>query len=128
MVVGRLVVWVCNSVNHYRTAYSCRSASYAHESHLYSSRCCCDKRDGVGQDSADGLELVVRGGGRARRRAHPRHFVLIRLCRNAFHCDINEGLLLNVSDALVSTGLAAAGYTYVNIGGWVPTRPRRLSS
>jgi alpha-galactosidase len=36
---------------------------------------------------------------------------------NAFHGGISEGLLHNISDLLVSTGLAKAGYTYVNIDG-----------
>eukprot|EP00850_Spirogloea_muscicola_P004382 SM000019S04926 [mRNA] locus=s19:494:4556:+ [translate_table: standard] len=34
---------------------------------------------------------------------------------NRFHCEINETLIMETADALVSTGLAALGYEYVNI-------------
>ncbi|CAL9165725.1 unnamed protein product [Musa hybrid cultivar] len=34
---------------------------------------------------------------------------------NHFHCDINEQLIRETADALVSTGLAELGYQYVNI-------------
>ncbi|XP_039040207.1 alpha-galactosidase-like [Hibiscus syriacus] len=34
---------------------------------------------------------------------------------NHFHCDINEILIKETADAVVSTGLAAVGYTYINI-------------
>ncbi len=34
---------------------------------------------------------------------------------NRFGCNIDEGLIRSTADALVSTGLRAAGYTYVNI-------------
>ncbi|GIG59930.1 alpha-galactosidase [Longispora fulva] len=34
---------------------------------------------------------------------------------NAFHCSIDETKIKGAADALVSTGLSAAGYTYVNV-------------
>src|SRR3989442_594347 len=34
---------------------------------------------------------------------------------NKFHCDINEELIRETADAMVSSGLKAAGYQYVNI-------------
>ncbi|GAA0576714.1 alpha-galactosidase [Kribbella sandramycini] len=34
---------------------------------------------------------------------------------NTFHCDINENLIKQTADAMVSSGMAAAGYKYVNI-------------
>jgi len=34
---------------------------------------------------------------------------------NHFHCNINEKLIQQTADAIVSTGLAAAGYKYVNL-------------
>ena len=34
---------------------------------------------------------------------------------NKFHCDINETLIKETVDLLVSTGLAAKGYKYVNL-------------
>ncbi|XP_039018245.1 alpha-galactosidase-like [Hibiscus syriacus] len=34
---------------------------------------------------------------------------------NHFHCDINETLIKETADAVVSTGLAAVGYTYINL-------------
>jgi hypothetical protein len=35
--------------------------------------------------------------------------------RNAFHCNINGSQLLDVADALVSSGMLAAGYKSINI-------------
>eukprot|EP01047_Picozoa_sp_COSAG01_P005685 COSAG01_NODE_198_length_22280_cov_21.529775_2_plen_64_part_00 len=35
--------------------------------------------------------------------------------RNAFHCNINGSQLLGVADALVSSGMLAAGYKSINI-------------
>jgi alpha-galactosidase len=35
---------------------------------------------------------------------------------NAFHCNVDERKMRAMADALVSTGLAKAGYQYVNIG------------
>jgi alpha-galactosidase len=34
---------------------------------------------------------------------------------NRFHCNINETLIKQTVDLLVSTGLAAKGYKYVNL-------------
>ena len=34
---------------------------------------------------------------------------------NRFHCNINETLIKQTADLLVSTGLAAKGYKYVNL-------------
>ncbi|CAH9056615.1 unnamed protein product [Cuscuta epithymum] len=34
---------------------------------------------------------------------------------NHFHCDINENLIRETADAMVSTGLASLGYQYINI-------------
>jgi alpha-galactosidase len=34
---------------------------------------------------------------------------------NSFGCDVNESLVRQTADAMVSSGMAAAGYTYVNI-------------
>ncbi|KAL5747016.1 hypothetical protein ACOSQ2_024313 [Xanthoceras sorbifolium] len=34
---------------------------------------------------------------------------------NHFHCDIEEKLIREIADAMVSTGLAAVGYEYINI-------------
>lgn len=34
---------------------------------------------------------------------------------NKFHCNINETLIKQTADLLVSTGLAAKGYKYVNL-------------
>jgi alpha-galactosidase len=34
---------------------------------------------------------------------------------NKFHCDINESLIRETADAMVSNGMKAAGYQYVNI-------------
>ena len=36
---------------------------------------------------------------------------------NAFHDDIDEQLIYTTADLLVETGLAAAGYVYLNIDG-----------
>ena len=36
---------------------------------------------------------------------------------NAFHDQIDEALVRETADALVSTGLAEAGYVYVNLDG-----------
>ena len=36
---------------------------------------------------------------------------------NKFHCGINENLIRNISDAIVSSKLAAAGYNHVNLDG-----------
>jgi alpha-galactosidase len=43
---------------------------------------------------------------------------------NKFACDINENLIKSTADALISTGLAKAGYTYLNLDDcWeAPTR------
>jgi len=34
---------------------------------------------------------------------------------NKFHCDINETLIKETVDLLISTGLASKGYHYVNL-------------
>ena len=34
---------------------------------------------------------------------------------NAYHCDVDETKMLQAAQAIASTGLQAAGYTYVNI-------------
>ncbi|XWS63238.1 hypothetical protein CRYUN_Cryun06bG0078400 [Craigia yunnanensis] len=34
---------------------------------------------------------------------------------NHFHCDINETLIKETADAMVSSGLSAIGYTYINL-------------
>jgi hypothetical protein len=36
---------------------------------------------------------------------------------NYFGCDINETVVLDTADRLLSTGLAASGYVYVNLDG-----------
>jgi len=42
---------------------------------------------------------------------------------NHYQCDINETVMMRTIDAMVSTGLLAAGYTYVNIDDcWASTR------
>ena len=43
---------------------------------------------------------------------------------NAFHCNINGTLLLEVADALQSSGMLAAGYGSVNIDDCWPLRQR----
>ena len=37
--------------------------------------------------------------------------------QNAFHCNVDERKMRAMADALVSTGLAKAGYNFVNIDG-----------
>jgi alpha-galactosidase len=34
---------------------------------------------------------------------------------NAFHCDVSERLVVEMADAMVATGLAKAGYKYINL-------------
>src|SRR5581483_7505410 len=34
---------------------------------------------------------------------------------NAFHCSVNETLMKQIADTIVSTGLRDAGYVYVNV-------------
>ncbi len=34
---------------------------------------------------------------------------------NSFGCNVNESLIRQTADVMVSSGMAAAGYTYVNI-------------
>jgi alpha-galactosidase len=34
---------------------------------------------------------------------------------NSFYCDVNETLIMQAADKLIETGLAAKGYTVVNI-------------
>lgn len=46
---------------------------------------------------------------------------------NAFHCNINGSLLLDVGDALKSSGMLAAGYASVNIDDCWPLRQRDTS-
>ena len=36
---------------------------------------------------------------------------------NKFHCGINENLIRNITDAIVSSKLAAAGYDHINLDG-----------
>ena len=36
---------------------------------------------------------------------------------NKFHCGINENLIRNITDAIVSSKLAAAGYNHINLDG-----------
>eukprot|EP01133_Synstelium_polycarpum_P007281 gene7281-8462_t len=44
---------------------------------------------------------------------------------NKFGCDINETIIMEVAEAMVSTGLAAAGYKYVNIDDcWAHSRDK----
>jgi alpha-galactosidase len=40
---------------------------------------------------------------------------------NFFRCNINETVIKEVADAIVSSGLRDAGYIYVNIGGCAPS-------
>jgi alpha-galactosidase len=35
---------------------------------------------------------------------------------NTFRCDVNESLVMETADAMVSSGLRDAGYLYVNLG------------
>ena len=37
---------------------------------------------------------------------------------NHYHCAVNENILRNISKLYRTTGVAAAGYTYVNIDDW----------
>jgi alpha-galactosidase len=39
------------------------------------------------------------------------------LCRNGYHCNIDESILRKLAQVLVSTGLRDLGYDYVNIDG-----------
>lgn len=42
---------------------------------------------------------------------------------NAFHCDVSERLIIAQADAMVASGLAAAGYQYLNLDDcWMVTR------
>lgn len=34
---------------------------------------------------------------------------------NSFHCNLDDQIMRRVADALVSSGLAALGYTFVNM-------------
>jgi len=43
---------------------------------------------------------------------------------NSFFCDVNESLIRQTADAMVSSGMAAAGYKYVNIDDCWSTRSR----
>jgi alpha-galactosidase len=44
---------------------------------------------------------------------------------NAFHCDINEKMIKSTIDLMVTTGLQAAGYQYVNVDDcWANTRTK----
>jgi hypothetical protein len=45
---------------------------------------------------------------------HTLHHVL---CRNGYHCNIDESILRKLAQVLVSTGLRDLGYDYVNIDG-----------
>ena len=47
---------------------------------------------------------------------------------NYFANHINESVILDMADAMVSTGLAEAGYEYINIDAGYLTRPRDASS
>ena len=42
---------------------------------------------------------------------------------NAFHGGINEAVITNVTDQLISTGLRDAGYVYVNLDDWCVFAP-----
>ena len=60
-----------------------------------------------------------------------RHWLGVRLClwaggrcRNYFANHINESVILEMADAMVSTGLAKVGYEYINIDAGYLTRPR----
>ncbi|MCF0093025.1 Alpha-galactosidase A [Micromonospora sp. MH99] len=46
---------------------------------------------------------------------------------NAFGCNVNETLIRQTADALVSSGMAAAGYRYVNIDDCWSTKQRNAS-
>lgn len=47
---------------------------------------------------------------------------------NYFANHINESVILGMADAMVSTGLAKAGYEYINIDAGYLTKPRDASS
>ena len=49
-------------------------------------------------------------------------------CRNYFANHINESVILDMADAMVSTGLAKAGCEYINIDAGYLTRPRDASN
>ncbi len=49
-------------------------------------------------------------------------------CRNYFANHINESVILDMADAMVSTGMAKAGYEYINIDAGYLTRPRDASN
>ena len=34
---------------------------------------------------------------------------------DAFHCDVSERLVMAVADAMLDSGMAAAGYTFINL-------------
>jgi hypothetical protein len=40
---------------------------------------------------------------------------LVMARRNAFHCDVSERLVMAMADAMVASGLAKAGYSYINL-------------
>ncbi|MFC4537098.1 glycoside hydrolase family 27 protein [Sphaerisporangium dianthi] len=46
---------------------------------------------------------------------------------NSFYCNVNETLIRQSADAMVSSGMAAAGYTYVNIDDCWSTMSRNSS-
>ncbi|MGC4852411.1 glycoside hydrolase family 27 protein [Micromonospora sp. DT4] len=46
---------------------------------------------------------------------------------NSFGCNVNEALIRQTADALVSSGMAAAGYRYVNIDDCWSTKQRNAS-
>eukprot|EP01050_Picozoa_sp_SAG11_P009683 SAG11_NODE_927_length_6519_cov_2.357788_5_plen_880_part_00 len=57
---------------------------------------------------------------------------------DAFHCEVSERLVVAMADAMVASGMAAAGYTYINLddcwatersgGGLITADPARLPS
>ncbi|GAA3817049.1 ricin-type beta-trefoil lectin domain protein [Sphaerisporangium flaviroseum] len=46
---------------------------------------------------------------------------------NSFGCNVNDGLIRQTADVMVSSGMAAAGYKYVNIDDCWSTRSRNAS-
>ncbi|MEW9552970.1 lectin [Nonomuraea sp. NPDC050783] len=46
---------------------------------------------------------------------------------NSFGCNVNDGLIRQTADIMVSSGMAAAGYTYVNIDDCWSTRSRNAN-
>ncbi|MGI5158395.1 lectin [Microbispora sp. CA-102843] len=46
---------------------------------------------------------------------------------NSFGCNVNENLVRQTADAMVSSGMAAAGYTYVNIDDCWSTKSRNAN-